>query len=161
MVEGDELTRTVTLEKPLVVGDAILVLEAVDPSARAGVPISREAYHFHFKTDAANQSTGTLVGSIGIGPLCPVENAAEPCNVSPEVYAALKVYVYKADKKTLVVTLTPDEKGKYRTDLPVGTYWVTTDERPEIGSIEGAPEEVEIRPLQTAVISIVIDTGIR
>jgi hypothetical protein len=160
-VGSDTLTYTLTEGKPLVVQNSIVTLQAVSPSPRAGVAIPIGEYRFSFKTEVAGDGTGTLTGSIGIGPLCPTEKEAEPCDVPPEVYAELKVHVYRVDKRTLVKTLTPNEKGRYRTDLPAGTYWVTTDERPEIGKIEGAPQEIRIRPLQTSIISIIIDTGIR
>src|SRR4051812_32628744 len=63
--------------------------------------------------------SGTLMGTMTIGPVCPVEQVNNPCKPTAEMYAARKVFIYKTDKKTLVATLTPDAIGKFSATLSV------------------------------------------
>ena len=161
-VGASPLTQTLVLGKPLTVSDAVVTLTDVSPAPYARVAISLADYRFTFSVEPISESsTGTLLGSVGIGPLCGVGKDVAPCNPSPEVYAAQKVYVYKADKKTVVAVLTPDDKGAFTMDLPIGEYWIDTVDEPSIGTKQGVPTMLTIRPSATTVLSIVVDTGIR
>ena len=111
---------------------------------------------------APPQATGTLQGQMIVGPICPVEQAGHPCEPTPETYAAHPVYVYRTDRKTLLVTLTPDAKGQFKVTLPSGDYWVDVDPaNPGVGSVQGAPAAVHIIAGATTKIVIDIDIGMR
>jgi hypothetical protein len=103
--------------------------------------------------------TGTLAGTMTIGPNCPVEQVNHPCLPTPEAYASHKVYIYTS-AHTLVKTLTPDSTGHFGSVLPAGTYVVDVAHQ-AVGGVRGAPQTVIIAAGKTASISIDIDTGIR
>ena len=54
---------------------------------------------------AATISSGRLSGTMTLAPACSVERVNNPCRPTPEMYAARKISVYMADKKTLITTL--------------------------------------------------------
>jgi len=103
---------------------------------------------------------GSLSGSMTIGPMCPVENAANPCTPTAETYAAHKVYVYDSSRQKLLATLTPDAQGNFSTKLDPGTYIVDVEHQ-AVGGVQGAPATVKISAGATATVKISIDTGIR
>ena len=105
---------------------------------------------------------GTLQGTISIGPICPVERIDQPCNPSPEMYAANKIFVYNSDRSKLITTLTPDAQGKFSTFLTSGKYLVDVkNQANRVGSVSGVPVEILISGGKTETITIRIDTGIR
>ena len=106
------------------------------------------------------QGQGILQGTITIGPVCPVEQAGHPCNPTPEIYAAHRVFVYSLDRVKLFATLTPDARGRFSTTLSTGSYTVDVQHR-AVGSIKGAPATITIISGQSTNVTISVDTGIR
>ncbi len=107
-----------------------------------------------------NIGSGTLNGTMTIGPICPVERIDHPCNPTPEMYAAHKVFIYTADKTGTVATLTPDAEGHFSAELKAGEYFVDVEHQ-AIGFARISPQTVKIIDGQTVTININIDTGIR
>lgn len=106
---------------------------------------------------------GTIEGTMTIGPVCPVERADNPCKPTPEMFAARKINVYRSDKITFVITMTPDANGNFSTLLAVGNYYVTMADpsTSRVGGVSGLPATVTIKAGETVRLSIDIDTGIR
>ncbi len=104
--------------------------------------------------------TGTIEGTMTIGPICPVERIDQPCNPTPEMYAAHKVFVYTPDKTKIIATLIPNAQGNFSATLLAGSYIVDVTHQ-SIGFIKGAPQNIKITSGQITTIIINIDTGIR
>lgn len=111
-------------------------------------------------TSATVKGQGTLKGTMSIGPVCPVETVTNPCKPTPEMYAAAKVFVYKADKKTLVKTVIPGAQGTFSTSLPAGDYFIDMIHQ-RIGGTTGVPITVTIVADQTVTLTLHVDTGLR
>lgn len=104
--------------------------------------------------------TGTLAGSVSIGPLVPVEQEGVTYEIPCEVYEARKVLVYKSNGSTLVETVDIDCEGNYSIELRPGSYVVDID-RTGIDFSKDLPRTVEITEGETVKLDISIDTGIR
>ncbi len=104
--------------------------------------------------------SGTIQGRVTIGPLVPVERPGVTYEVPCEVYEARKIVVYKQNGKDLVRELTIDCEGGYQAELRPGFYVIDIS-RTGIDRSSDVPAEIEIRPLETVVVDIDIDTGIR
>lgn len=106
--------------------------------------------------------TGFLEGTVSISPLCPVEtNPPEPrCLPTAETYKVYPVYVCTPDGSKKIVLISPELNGSFKTELAPGNYIVILDKEQRIGS-SNLPQEVTIKPLETTLINIEIDTGIR
>ena len=102
-------------------------------------------------------TNGSLMGTISIGPICPVEtNPPQPeCQPTKETYDAHPVSVYR--NGTLVTTFTGGANGTYEISLPAGTYEL----KYEAGINYETTESVAIKAGQATVHNISIDTGIR
>ncbi|MDO8583751.1 MAG: hypothetical protein Q7R83_01070 [bacterium] len=111
-------------------------------------------------TSTSITGTGTFVGTMTIGPICPVERVDQPCLPTPEMFAAHKVFIYNVDRSKLITTLIPDAKGNFTTVLPEGAYTVDVVHQ-AVGFVRGAPSTVTIISGETVTISMDIDTGIR
>jgi hypothetical protein len=104
---------------------------------------------------------GVLEGQVSIGPLVPVIREGEqPPTPAPEVYAAREIVVFKANGVTEFTRLQIDSNGRFKAQLPVGTYVIDIN-RIGIDSAENFPLEITILANQTTAMSINIDTGIR
>lgn len=102
-----------------------------------------------------------LAGHVTIGPLTPVQREGQPPPTpSPEVYAERKVVVYEEDGVTEISRLPIDSHGNFHAELPAGTYVVDIN-HVGIDTAAGLPKEIEIKPGETTIVDIDIDTGIR
>ena len=111
----------------------------------------------------ADPENGTLEGIISIGPICPVEtDPPDPgCLPTAETYKAYPVYVCTSDGSRKIALISPALDGSFKTELASGKYLIVLDKgQGGIGS-SNLPLEVTIKPLETTVIIINIDTGIR
>jgi len=111
----------------------------------------------------ANLENGFLEGTISIGPICPVETdpPAPGCLPTAETYKAYPVYVCTPDGSKKIALISPALDGTFKTELAPGNYLIILDKvQIKIGG-SNLPQEVTIKPLETTVISIDIDTGIR
>ena len=111
------------------------------------------------------QATGTLEGTVTIGPIWPAERLGENRPVQPQVFEARKVVVYNKSgtKIVKIIDLTQiaqSAKASYSVQLKPGQYVVDITH----GGIDRSsevPKKIEIRPEQVVVVDINIDTGIR
>lgn len=107
-------------------------------------------------------SPGLLAGSVSIGPICPVEREGEPCPVPPGLYAEVRVHVRSAATLRTITRATLDDQGRYRIELPAGSYLVRLEH--QLGIVRGENEEtrrVRVEASETTVLDFEIDTGIR
>lgn len=105
------------------------------------------------------KGAGFLEGVVTIGPIWPVETPDSP-PIPPEVYEARKVMVYDESGDKLVERVNLSLDGHYRVELKTGVYTVDIN-YVGIDSSADVPARVEIRPGETVVLNIDIDTGIR
>lgn len=107
----------------------------------------------------AGSGTGTLAGTVSIGPLCPVE----PCTVSHDrlvaAYEARPITISKTGG-TVISTVIADPDTGYQVALKPGTYVVDIPHQ-GIGGSRELPKTVTIRSGETVRLDISIDTGIR
>ncbi|MDB5194850.1 MAG: hypothetical protein JWO84_34 [Parcubacteria group bacterium] len=162
---GGTQIETMVLGSPVSFGNKHVTLMSVTPAKNSKTTITPSNYRFTFSVSygmGGDVTTGTLSGTMAIGPVCPVENVNNPCKPTPEMYAAHQVAVYAANKTTLVKTLTPNAQGAFSASLPVGTYYVTMAQpQPKIGGATGVPATLVIKAGATTPLAISIDTGIR
>lgn len=100
--------------------------------------------------------TGTLVGAVRIGPLCPVEPCRQP---TPDVYSSRRLLLQRADGLTVAVPLHPD--GAFQKEVPVGRFSVTLSDCFFLGCGRALPVLITIAPGVATHLDINIDTGIR
>ena len=111
------------------------------------------------------QTSGTLQGTINIGPIWPVERPGENPPVPQQVFEGRKVVVYNQSQTKIVKTIdltqiAQSSKASYSTQLKPGRYVVDINHI-GIDSASEVPKKVEIKPGQTVTVDIDIDTGIR
>ena len=107
-----------------------------------------------------NRATGSLEGTVKIGPICPVEHPGQECPTPPEAYAIRKVLVYDEAKTKLLFTLDISSKGEYAAQLLTGKYTVDL-KRAGIDQSAEVPAVVTIHANTVTQLDINIDTGIR
>jgi hypothetical protein len=104
--------------------------------------------------------TGTLTGTVTIGPLC----AVEPCELTNEdiyaAYAARKILIYDVDSTTVLLNVSINKDSTYLVNLSEGKYVVDID-RSGIDQSAEVPAAITIIPRDTVTLDINIDTGIR
>lgn len=105
--------------------------------------------------------SGTLAGRVSIGPICPVEREDEPCPVPPAVYAGVDVLVLEEPGDDLIARVDLDDEGRYRKELPEGSYRVTLEHELGIPPGGSPTHVVTIRQGETTEVDFEIDTGIR
>ena len=103
---------------------------------------------------------GILEGKVNIGPLVPAVQKGEDPTPAPEVYAAREIVVFKKNGKTEYTRIKINPDGRYRAELPVGSYVIDIN-RIGIDSANNLPLEIQITPNQIVNLDIEIDTGIR
>jgi hypothetical protein len=135
------------LHRSLVIIVLIVITIAVAILLNTGTPLP----------DSGNV-TGTLAGTVTIGPLCPVE----PCTISHDqivaAYAARPIRI-TTESGTFVGSVTADPDTGYSISLRPGTY-VVDIQHPGIGGSD-LPRRVTIQAGDTVRLDINVDTGIR
>ena len=114
-------------------------------------------------TNQLTPKQGVLEGYISIGPLCPVEtDPPDPgCLPTAETYKAWPVSIWTTDGKHKISLITPSLDGYFSLEMEPGSYLVKLDKAGNgIGS-SNLPVEISINSLETTVLNIDIDTGIR
>jgi hypothetical protein len=108
----------------------------------------------------AEQANSAVIGQVHLGPQCPVQHVADPCEDEPAVHATVTVAEPVPGDPTatgkLVAQTTTDPDGHFRIAVPPGQYVVTADagmscDRPAAHVTAGADSKVDIA----------CDTGIR
>lgn len=104
---------------------------------------------------------GLLTGTITIGPLCPVEMFPPDPNCQPTeaTFKAWPIGVWTADKQTKLGQLEPILDGSYNLELSEGIYLIDLEIQHLFDTT--LPETIKIRPDETVILNIDIDTGIR
>lgn len=105
--------------------------------------------------------TGTLSGTVSIGPLCPVErNPPDPqCQPTLETYKNYPISIHSYDG-TQVAQIMPLLNGSYSLALVEGQYIIDSDKPSRIGNAN-LPQNITITHGETTIFDIMIDTGIR
>jgi hypothetical protein len=105
--------------------------------------------------------TGTLQGTVTVGPLSPVEIIGETQPTPPpEVFTSRGLEIFQEGSTKLFASLSFAADGTYAIQLPVGNYTIQLPP----GGIEfakGLPATVTIKAGEVTVLDIDIDTGIR
>ena len=163
---GDTRNETIfMLGTPVSFAGKNIVLRSVIPATESKTPLAPEDYRFYFVVTneiASLVETGTLVGHMTLGPVCPVEREGEVCTPTEAMYAARAISVYTQDNKTLVTTLVPDSEGTFTAKLREGSYYLElADPRSGIGGATGLPRTLAIEAGKTTRIDVSVDTGIR
>ena len=104
-------------------------------------------------------ASGTLTGTVTIGPLCPVEPCSVPRDQVDAAYAARPLLIM-TEGGTLVQSVTANPDTGYSVSLRPGTYIVDITHQ-GIGGSPDLPKTVTIRAGETVRLDIDIDTGIR
>jgi len=104
-------------------------------------------------TGSTRAPHGRLAGLVTRSPITPVCRAGVPCGApDPDV-------VLRFASSGLVTTTRSDGHGRYRIELPAGTYRVSTSQTP-FGRIPD-PAVVRVRAGQSETVDFTVDTGIR
>jgi hypothetical protein len=103
---------------------------------------------------------GVLKGKVTIGPLVPVERPGVKYDIPCEVYEARKVMVYDKNHNNLVRQVDIDCNGHYHVELEPGFYVIDIN-RIGIDHSSEVPTKIKIKPQDTLLLDIDIDTGIR
>jgi hypothetical protein len=106
---------------------------------------------------------GYLKGRISIGPICPVERieADSACMPTAETYLAYPVSIFTRDGRNKITQIHPALDGSYSLDLAAGNYMLKLETTPPHVGGSNLPLEISISSLDTTIINISIDTGIR
>jgi Carboxypeptidase regulatory-like domain len=102
---------------------------------------------------------GTISGDVVAGPTCPVERITNPCPPAPVQNRQLSILTQSG---TVVATTTTDDLGRFRVEVPPGSYVVRVQIVPgRVGLRQITPGDIAVRAGATSVIHILLDTGIR
>lgn len=103
-----------------------------------------------------DKSEGILMGSVTIGPLCPVE----PCSDLPvDTYSSRELLLRQQGNEPIRIRLGSD--GSYSAVLPAGTYQVDLTDCNFLGCSRVFPKGVTVEDGETTALQIDVDTGIR
>ena len=106
-------------------------------------------------TQTPTATTGSLSGSVVIGPLCPVE----PCGADvPNPYLSRKLLLGTDSEAPIQVPLNPD--GTFQAAVPVGHYEVDLTDCDFLGCRSTLPLSMDVREGENS-LTISIDTGIQ
>jgi hypothetical protein len=97
-----------------------------------------------------------IEGRVVAGPTCPVETPDEPCEDRPVANARVKVQ--NSDGK-ISETMRSRVDGRFRVEVPPGSYEVTAEAQGLMGGCE--PEYADVVAERFVEVEITCDTGIR
>ncbi len=102
--------------------------------------------------------TGTIEGTVTIGPWTPVEpqGGSHP---PPEVYTSRRIILTAPLLPRVEIPM--NGTGYFSADVRAGTYQLTMTNCTFLGCSRVLPETVTINPGRTTAVDISIDTGIR
>ncbi len=111
-----------------------------------------------FKACPAAPVTGTISGTVSIGPLCPVEPCPYP---RPNPYAGRSVVLTPEAPNFAIIYVPLSASGAFSRAVPAGRYEVTLVPCVELGCRNALPKTAVVPANGTAQVTIDIDTGIR
>jgi len=103
------------------------------------------------------------VGTISIGPICPVETdpPSPECQPTAQTYKAYPVGIWTSDGRQKIAQIAPSLDGSFRIELDPGEYVILLEKvTNNIGS-SNLPVKVVISTQEETLLNIDIDTGIR
>lgn len=107
------------------------------------------------------KTTGTIMGKVTIGPLCPVE----PCSVpTPDIYLNRQIILTPRGgdrSENLPFSIKLNSDGTFQDEIPEGNYELTLTDCQFLGCEHSLPKLITIKANQTLTINVDIDTGIR
>jgi hypothetical protein len=106
------------------------------------------------------KGTGTLAGTVTIGPLSPVQSENVTPTVPCSVYEARSIVIYSENGRKKLHDVSIDCQGHYAIELAAGGYTVDINHA-GIDRAQGLPTTVTIRDGATTTLDVDIDTGIR
>jgi hypothetical protein len=106
------------------------------------------------------KGTGTLAGTVTIGPLSPVQSENMTTEVPCSVYEARSIVVFSENGQKKLHDVSIDCEGHYEIQLAAGTYTVDINHA-GIDRADGLPTKVKITGGTTTTLDVDIDTGIR
>lgn len=158
-LEKGEVSKEVELkERGSVVFEGKNVsLLSVTPAKETKNPVPQEDYQFTFKV-ASVAITGTISGSVNIGPTCPVERIPPDPKCAPKAYPT-SINITKSENTEIIKTIQTDQNGTFNVELDSGTYVLQA----QGGNIlPRCPEvSVEVKAGQDTNTEISCDSGIR
>jgi hypothetical protein len=101
--------------------------------------------------------TGTVRGTVLLGPTCPVESLESPCPDQP----AEGVEVQAIRGETVSATAVSESDGGFTLDLAPGTYLLQAVVEPGGPGMSAQPTRVTVREGDVANVIVLLDTGIR
>lgn len=105
--------------------------------------------------------TGTLRGTVEIGPVLPVLREGDPVPTpSGQVFTSRGIEVFLSGTDRVIASAYFDESGRYSIQLPRGRYRVELMPT-GVDRAEELPKEIEIHANQVSTLDLTIDTGIR
>lgn len=106
-------------------------------------------------------NNATIIGKVSIGPICPVEQEGEECEIPEEVYTSRILVLYdKNNDNDLVAEKPIGPDGIYEFNVPAGEY-ILDLKKSGIDSSHDLPKNIEIKAGEILTIDLSIDTGIR
>lgn len=123
------------------------LIEATETSVVLKVAVKQQA-----------ATTGGVMGTVTIGPICPVERIDQPCVVPPEVYTSRSVIVYGPTEDAQISQTKLTAEGTFKLSLAPGTYWLQID---PAGIGPGEKKLVTVIADKISTVNFDIDTGIR
>ena len=136
--------REAKLKRPLIV--AAIAVSTLVPLAACGGKA----------TDGGESTTGTLAGTITIGPACPVEPCSQPAEA---IYVGRELKLLRSGVGLISVPLRED--GSFSVSLTPAAYQIRLDACNFLGCAEAFPVERTITAGETVVLNVDLDTGIR
>jgi hypothetical protein len=104
----------------------------------------------------APSSRQGIIGIVTLGPRCPVERVPEPDNCKDKPYMASLVATSQ-DASSSPFYFYSDADGKFRVDLPAGTYAIASQDT----GLPICKGSAIVMPGKFTVIKVACDTGIR
>ena len=101
---------------------------------------------------------GVLTGDVTRWPTSPVQGPGLPSATAPAV--GVKLLIYGPERQEIATVLT-DAAGKYRLELPPGSYVIEMAPAKGRGFSKDLPATVTITPGRETRLNVRIDTGIR
>lgn len=107
-------------------------------------------------------ATGTITGTVDIGPICPIE----PCPVSvANPYLSRKIILQRREDSKgaadVPIYIALNSDGTFREDVPADIYTLTLSDCNFQACRFALPKTVEVQSGQMATVDIHIDTGVR
>jgi hypothetical protein len=102
--------------------------------------------------------TGVIEGKVTIGPFSPVESSSGS-TVPPGTYSSRSIVLKPWLGETIYVPL--NEDGFFHAEVKAGSYQVTLSDCVFLGCSSSLPRDVVVKPGETTIMHIDIDTGIR